>query len=877
MSLRSRMILIIGSVVLIVSIILVYLSTNMIYQDKKAYIYDNAFSSLETSDSTIKEFNRSKENNIKIYSLTSESDEEIKKYYSLDKDLYQVITLTPEEAKSYTNENSEDLNDPNSDRIDSHINDWDVETFLIKTNRFKHQYVNHGFFGQYKSRKSFLMISNNFLAEQAVKAVGAPSTIIRSIYYKKKRAPRMLLTIYNPSKGLIYTYDYFIDNLLLDILNKFSFDVFLIREDGKTVFHNKPENKKDGQDRFFQKFVTSLKTDNKKISSGVREVSIGDTSYILGYKNLEYFPNFYLFSGVKTSEAYEVTYLLVLNTLIYTLCLIAFFNIFSIFLVKTITGPLDNLIKVIQNISKGDYTSRVTQQSTDELQLLGESFNMMVVKIQEYHEKLKEYNRTLEQKVLERTEKLRQANNFIKTMLDSLAQGLVVFNKEAQCLELFTKASENLLGENPANKDLASLLKVPDSDIFKEWVVNLYEEMIPFESLLELGPKSIKSPLHYKHRDFKHITLEFFPMRNEQEKIDNVVMVATDRTKEFRAGKEIEEQKNYVKLVNKVIKDKNNFLRFIGLFHDSLKNEAEQYDQANTDKKNDFMRLLHSMKGSSAFYSMQDIVEALHQFETDVSQGQLDREQVIKTSEDILNKLNLTMNKLKDFLGDKPLQIIEVKEEDLRNFSQILSRSNPEMTKEFSNLFLEKPVENYITQYKDLVQELASKLGKNINPLKIQNGFIKVDMNYFQSFFDSCIHLFRNAVDHAIEKPEVRFEAGKNQTGTITVSFDLIESGKGFLLLFNVQDDGAGIDPARIRKKLTELNYPKEILEKSDRDIIYHIFDPSFSTAENVTDLSGRGIGLFDIKENLEKIGGFIELESKLGKGTIFSFTIPLP
>lgn len=871
------MILIIGLVVLIVSIILVYLSTNMIYQDKKAYIYDNAFSSLETSDSTIKEFNRSKENNIKIYSLTPETDEEIKKYFALDKDLFQVITLGPDEAKNYIKENNEEQNDPNSDRLDTHINDWDIETFLIKTNQFKHQYVNHDYFHQYKSRKSFLMIPNSFIAEQAIKAVAKPSTIIRSIYFREKRAPRMLLTFYNTEKKTIYSYDYFIDNLLLDILNKFSFDVFLMRADGKTVFHNKPENKKNNQDRFFQKFITSLKSDDKKIDAGVREVSIGDTVYILGFKNLEYFPDYFLFSGVKTSEAYEVTYLLVLNTLIYTVCLIAFFNIFSLFLVKTITRPLDNLITVIQNISKGDYSSRVTPQSTYELQLLGESFNLMVIKIQEYHEKLKEYNKNLEQKVLERTEKLRQANNFIKTMLDSLAQGLVVFNREGQCLELFTKASENLLGENPSHKDLATLLKVPDNNMFKEWVINLYDEMIPFESLLELGPKSIKSSVNFKDRDFKHITLEFFPMRNDQEKIDNIVLVATDKTKEFRAAKEIEEQKNYVKLVNKVIKDKNNFLRFISLFTESLKNEANLYEQNHIQKKNNFMRLLHSMKGSAAFYSMHEIVESLHQFETDVSQGQLDRDQVMRTTEDILKKLNITMNKLKDFIGDKPLQIVEMREDDIRSFLKILSQRDAKTAKEFSNLFLEVPVKSYIMQYKDLIQEIASKLGKNIHPLKIQNGDLKVDMNYFRSFFDSCIHLFRNAVDHAIEKPEIRLSAGKEQVGNITVSFDIIDSGDDFLLLFNVYDDGAGIDPDRIRKKLAELNYPEEVIGKSDREIIYHIFDPSFSTAENITDLSGRGIGLFDIKENLEKLGGSIDLESKVGKGTIFSFTIPLP
>jgi len=188
---------------------------------------------------------------------------------------------------------------------------------------------------------------------------------------------------------------------------------------------------------------------------------------------------------------------------------------------------------------------------------------------------------------------------------------------------------------------------------------------------------------------------------------------------------------------------------------------------------------------------------------------------------------------------------------------------------------LEMPVENYVEQYKALVIELAPKLGKEIKPVDITNGQILVDRDYFRAFFDSCIHIFRNAVDHGIELPAVRKSIGKDIAGMIKIQFELYDSPSGAGLLFQVRDDGGGIDPSRIRKKLKELNYPESDLLKSDEDIIYHIFDASFSTAEQITDVSGRGVGLYDVKVIVEKLGGEILLMSKPNQGTLFSFKLP--
>jgi two-component system chemotaxis sensor kinase CheA len=282
------------------------------------------------------------------------------------------------------------------------------------------------------------------------------------------------------------------------------------------------------------------------------------------------------------------------------------------------------------------------------------------------------------------------------------------------------------------------------------------------------------------------------------------------------------------------------------------------------------------MKGSAAFYSFSDIVSYLHQFETEVLQDKLDMDSTLKKIDEILELLRKNIQRLKDFIGENKEQFIEIPEKHLRSFWAKLFKENPVAAKKFSEEFLEIPAEKYIEQYKNLIKDLAPKLGKSIHPMIVVNGSLSVDMNYFQKFFDSCIHLFRNAVDHGIERPEVRFQNGKDQSGTIRVTFESDVDDTGQRMVFHVQDDGGGIDPARVRNKMQELGYPEDQVNESDEDIIYHIFDPSFSTAEVLTDVSGRGVGLFDIKENVNQLGGHIELNSLKGKGTVFTFKLPL-
>jgi two-component system chemotaxis sensor kinase CheA len=208
--------------------------------------------------------------------------------------------------------------------------------------------------------------------------------------------------------------------------------------------------------------------------------------------------------------------------------------------------------------------------------------------------------------------------------------------------------------------------------------------------------------------------------------------------------------------------------------------------------------------------------------------------------------------------------------------SSVLETKNKEHLDFFSENFLKVPVFNYFTAYNDLCKTTAVKINKSFDGLIFHNENLKIEAEPLVEFFNVLVHLFRNCLDHGLEDTYTRQEAGKSPEGHIEVSFDEIDSPTGKLLSLVIQDDGAGIDPNIIRARCKKLNPDENLDHISDSDVIYKIFDPFFSTRDEVSALSGRGVGMSAIKEVADRIGAQIQIESNVGKGTVFSFLIPL-
>ncbi|EKO3962652.1 chemotaxis protein CheA [Vibrio fluvialis] len=184
------------------------------------------------------------------------------------------------------------------------------------------------------------------------------------------------------------------------------------------------------------------------------------------------------------------------------------------------------------------------------------------------------------------------------------------------------------------------------------------------------------------------------------------------------------------------------------------------------------------------------------------------------------------------------------------------------------------PMSFAFSRFPRLVRDLCGRLEKKVD-LQIQGENTELDKTVLERIVDPLVHLVRNGIDHGIERPQQRLDAGKPEMGLI----ELNAYHQGGSIIIEVKDDGAGIDCDRVWRKAVEkgvLPGDSRREEISDKQVLNLIFAPGFSTADQVSDISGRGVGMDVVKRNIEELGGHIEVESHLGQGSHFTISLPL-
>ena len=180
------------------------------------------------------------------------------------------------------------------------------------------------------------------------------------------------------------------------------------------------------------------------------------------------------------------------------------------------------------------------------------------------------------------------------------------------------------------------------------------------------------------------------------------------------------------------------------------------------------------------------------------------------------------------------------------------------------------PMEYVFSRFPRLVRDLATKLDKQVE-LTLQGSSTELDKSLIERIIDPLTHLVRNSLDHGIETPERRVEAGKSPIGNLILSAE----HQGGNICIEVTDDGAGLNRDRILAKA--LSQGMAVSESmTDEEVGMLIFAPGFSTAEQVTDVSGRGVGMDVVKRNIQEMGGHVEIKSKQGSGTTIRILLPL-
>lgn len=233
----------------------------------------------------------------------------------------------------------------------------------------------------------------------------------------------------------------------------------------------------------------------------------------------------------------------------------------------------------------------------------------------------------------------------------------------------------------------------------------------------------------------------------------------------------------------------------------------------------------------------------------------------------LVGELIITQSMLDQTVSD--LEDQSVGNASLQNGMSLLQRNARDLQEAVMSIRM-IPMEFVFSRFPRVVRDTAGKLGKEIE-LITEGKSTELDKSLVERITDPLTHLVRNSLDHGVEMPDVREAIGKPRTGKLTLS----ACHQGGNILIEVRDDGAGMDRERLLAKAREsgINASDTM---SDEDVFQLIFAPGFSTASEVTDVSGRGVGMDVVKRNIQSMGGRVEIQSKLGEGTNTRIVLPL-
>ena len=419
------------------------------------------------------------------------------------------------------------------------------------------------------------------------------------------------------------------------------------------------------------------------------------------------------------------------------------------------------------------------------------------------------------------------------------------------------------------------------------------------QSVVQFWGKTIKCPhcgsnlnLSEKNKEVLELTKQLYNNKIEQFKtFSNNDIVNIQREIDYVNNVEI---RNLIAQIS-ILKEQEIFKMIVAvasestLFYD-VTDEYEKFINNKIDSSyvQRLYRIIHTFKGSFSQLYMEDVVKSLHNFESILSElikeNSINKEKLeeIIENHDFKTAYFETKKIIAEVLGEEFLQLHNYIKIDVSNILDLQCKiSNMIGDKELASPqcqailckiqdLSKQSLYGLLKPYVSLVKNLSQKFHKNIDELIIDGDKEILVKDEIKPFIKSLVHVFRNSVDHGIENPEDRVEKGKDESGIIICQF----KEKNNKLHILVSDDGKGLDSSKIGEVAIKKGI--EITSLSEDEIYKIIFNDNFSTKTTVSDVSGRGMGMSAVKNELEKLNGIIHITSQKDIGTTFEFIIPV-
>ena len=286
------------------------------------------------------------------------------------------------------------------------------------------------------------------------------------------------------------------------------------------------------------------------------------------------------------------------------------------------------------------------------------------------------------------------------------------------------------------------------------------------------------------------------------------------------------------------------------------KSSYVQYD----DDLSSYGKLISNSINDIKKYYRDTIVQILRKFE-DYAQ----KKEIKDLRANYINSFNSKLNEISKIEDDFKYTL-----DRYRSSYQLLTRVTNELQETVMKIRM-VPIAQTFNRFPRLIRDLSRDLGKEIK-LEMYGEDTELDKSVIETLVDPLVHIIRNAVDHGIEMPEERVNAGKPRVGSVILQ----ASHEGNLIIIKISDDGKGMQPHKIFESAVKKGLVSADAKLTEQQMLEYIFAPGFSTASKITNVSGRGVGMDVVKKSLEKINGTVGIDTEYGKGSTFSLRIPL-
>jgi two-component system chemotaxis sensor kinase CheA len=533
---------------------------------------------------------------------------------------------------------------------------------------------------------------------------------------------------------------------------------------------------------------------------------------------------------------------------------------FGVFLVRKaagkITQPLAELTRATAVIAGGDRKLQVSIKSGDELEALGDAFNQMVSELNDSYARLEGLNRTLEQRVEERTRELAHRNQELRLVLDTINEGLLGVTAEGHLTPERSAMIDRWFGPAAGKQSFVEYMSGIDrafAEAFELGYEALKEAVLPVEVCLAQLP----ARLRHGNRQF---AVSYLPLGMGGPQ-DGLLVVINDITEQLKAAQQDAEQREQLAAFQGFTRDRSGFLTFFDEASQIVQDVASGSLDLTTQK-----RLVHTLKGNSSLAGLTSIAQLCHEIEDELEENR--NVQTTPLIHALRNRWNNLIESLRGFLGDRS-DIVELNARDLERLVEELAGGAPtgKVLHRLGGLRFE-PVDKPLTRLASHARALGQRLGKGDAQIEIQGHGLRLDPTRWAPLWSEMVHVVRNAVDHGFDTPEERSKAGKPPRPRLRLAA-LVQDKE---LTIEIEDDGKGIDWEAVQASAAQ----QGIVAENERDLTAALFAPGVTSRSSVTGTSGRGVGLAAVYARVQELKGRVAVTSRLGAGTCWRFFFPL-